>query len=46
MNWSLLLWIGLGCWGVIIFLSVVVPRFFPALQVNIYELVSKIKEKK
>lgn len=46
MNWSLIFWIGIGCWVFIIFLSVVVPRFFPAIQCKIYDLVSKLRRKK
>lgn len=46
MNWSTIFWIGIGLWGFIIFLSVIVPRFFPAVQYRICELVRKIKEKK
>ena len=46
MNWNTLLWIGLALWAFIIFVSAIVPRFFPAIQCKIYDLVSKIKEKK
>lgn len=40
-----LLWIGLGLWVFIIFVSVIVPRFFPAVQYKICEFLSRIKYK-